>query len=284
MYSKSKKIKLAFLIMFFNLVFPAAAQTYTHTFTCDTLCNITELNVSKNCTTICALEFVNVSGFYNATETDEALAQYVLNDTLNSTLDDYYNELEIDMKFAVVEHNLTALDDAIEDMVMGMLVDYQGNITTAELVFEDILDSKIDKLKETFVTAEEVNSSISENMAWIPSYVANKTNFFDRIGMYVLVGLGLVGAIMMAFYKYKPLRQFVAVRMKSEVRDISSLITDEDLKKRRSAMMGLKKLLIKDKKLKLNEKQAIARKIDRMEIYDEESLKDEMDIVSKLGG
>ena len=281
----TNKRKLVFLIMLLYMTLPAAAQTYTHTFTCDTSCTVAELNISStNCTTTCVLELVNVSEFYNASEINDTLAQYALNSSVDSALGDYHTAIEMDMRFAVVEHNLTQMRGDVNDTVAGRLDGYDANISAAMQRFEDILDWKIDSLKDTFVTAEEVNASIDEKTEWVPGYVASETDIFDRMGIYAVIGLGVVAASVTAFYRYKPLRKLLAVKAKSEVRSTESMLTDDDLKKRRGRMIELKKLLIKAKKLKTEQKLALSRKIDSREIYDEESLKDEMDIIIKLGG
>jgi len=269
---RNNKNKLLFYMFFFNaLLAGVSADTYNHIMDCTTACGMAEINQTVACNTSCSAVIMNASGYYDKAATDALF---------NTSLQDYYTKEQMDMRFAIVQWNLTTMDNRSDILIEGKLEDYQDNLSTTAMMLEDIFDSKIDRLKGEFIEADEFNASVDAKTAWIQDYVESRTAVFDRIGLYFVIGIFVLVGGFYAVNKYKPdaFRGFFRVTgQKTYKRHSKSVIDDDEYKKQINRQRDLK-VLVSKKKVSKNIKAKLYNLIDEDKIQNSEDITKYVDI------
>ncbi len=159
--------------------------------------------------------------------------------------------------------------------------DEQIQIRKRELT--DMWDEKISSLRKSYLSLEDYQNHSSQLKSEIYRMVNRQLSVWDRYAWYIFLSVVMGLGVIIAMLKFKPsiIRKPIIKHMKPEIKTVEDLTSQSELKARIDRMRKLKLMVVTNKELNRKEKITLLKKIDNNEVWDEDTLKAETELLLK---
>ncbi len=196
-------------------------------------------------------------------------------DSINDSLKFFWNNTTVATELEHIYDKMTTREviDEWNDTMVSKRAEVSDDL-------EEVFDEKLVYFKDSYVRKEDWNSTVEK--MWIT--IRNIPQEGDWYAKMAFWGVIIIGGIVLAFHFVKTVRpkSFKKIKIKEKEYPIDEETSESDIMRKTERIRNLKFEVVKNKDLSIDEKNGLIKKIDTNEVWDDDSLEKEVELIMSL--